>query len=592
MGPTAADTGAVRRFVPFVALALVAALGLPSPAGGYAGAPWFEPGKPYDANFPDPSVVYDAASGRYYAYATTTGGSYVPAMSSTDASTWIARDRYPQPACVPFSDDPYFNDSLPCPAPWAPDIGGGRLPKQVWAPGVARIGDRWVMFHAVRVSTTTERFCLTVATATDPLGPFTDASGGPFHCDSDPNGSLDPQPFVDPTTGVPYLLWKSEGVPGSVPTRFWVRQLSPDGTSWAGGSATHEVLGTSQAWEGNVIEAPSMVRWGGRWLLLYSANEWNSADYAIGVAFCDSPTGPCFKSPHNPVLRSDGSILGPGAPSAFIDASGALRVAHHYWLAPHIGYPTDPGCDGIDPRTNQPHCVSQGQRRMRVTYAVVGSDRVTLTTNAPPVVTARNIDSACPSSLGTATYSDVPSGSTHQRAVSCMTSWGVTGGTGGDTYSPGATVTREQMASFVARLIDASARPLPETTEDPFTDDDTSGHESNINRLAAAGLVGGTGGGRYSPQSPVARAQMATFVARAAAYVLGAPLAAGPDAFGDDNSSTHATNIDAVAAVGIATGTGPGAFSPDAGVSRGQMAGFLARLADLLVDEGAAQPPT
>jgi hypothetical protein len=72
---------------------------------------------------------------------------------------------------------------------------------------------------------------------------------------------------------------------------------------------------------------------------------------------------------------------------------------------------------------------------------------------------------------------------------------------------------------------------------------------------------------------------------------MGRPLPIGADAFNDDNGSTHADNIDAVAAAGIATGTGPGAFSPDAGVSRGQMAGFLARLADLVVDDGKARAP-
>ena len=77
-------------------------------------------------------------------------GSYVPAMSSTDAGTWIARDRYAEPACVAGQDDPYYNDSLPCPAPWAPSVRSGRLGKDVWAPGVARIGNGprpWVPAH-------------------------------------------------------------------------------------------------------------------------------------------------------------------------------------------------------------------------------------------------------------------------------------------------------------------------------------------------------------------------------------------------------------------------------------------------------------
>jgi len=589
--PPAARLGAL---VAAVVAAVVGALAaVPSPAAAYPGAPWFEPGARYDANFPDPSVLYDAASGRYYAYATTTGGAYVPAMSSADAATWTARDRYAQPDCVPHPDDPYFNDALPCPAAWSPDVFGGRLSKHVWAPGVERIGSQWVLFYAARVSAGAERFCLSVATASSPLGPFTDSTTGPLHCDADPNGSIDPEPFVDPTTGVPYLIWKSEGVPGRAPTRLWVRQLRADGTGFAPGSAAREVLATSQPWEGDVIENPSMVRYGGRWLLFYSANEWDSAAYATGVAFCDSPTGPCYKSPANPVLASSGSMLGPGGPDAFVDAQGSLRLAHHYWNAPYTSYPSDPGCDGTDPRTGSATCASQGQRRLRVAWVTVQPDRVTVTGTPPATVTARDVGSACPATLVAPPYADVDPQSVHARAIGCMTAWDVAKGTGPATYSPAAVVTREQMAAFVARLLDASNARLPAANEAPdaFDDDATSGHQGNINRLAAAGIVSGTGPRRYSPQAPVARGQMATFLTRAAAFARGAPLPPGPDAFGDDGGSVHRANIDAAAAAGIATGTGPGAFSPDAPVSRAQMAGFLARLADLLVDEQHAAPP-
>lgn len=574
------------RALPLLAaLALVAALAAAGPAAAYPGAPWFEPSKPYTENFPDPSVSFDPASGRYHAYATTTGGAYLPAMSSTDGLTWIARPAYPQPACVPGPADPFFNDALPCPAAWAPDLGPGRLAKQLWAPGVARIGGRHVAWYAVRTSAVTPRFCLAAAVASDPLGPFTDVHDGPYHCDLDPNGSIDPQPFVDPATGTPYLIWKSEGVPGSQPTRFWVRELTADGTGFAPRSRPHAVLATSQRWEGNVIESPTMVRWAGRWLLFYSANEWTTADYAIGVAFCDSPTGPCRKSPHNPVLRSEGWVLGPGGPSAFVDATGALRLAHHHWTFPFVGYPTDPNCDGPG------LCASQGQRRMRVVWVTVAGDDVQVRTTPPVTVAARDIAPACPAGLPSAGYADVPAGSTHARAIDCVAAWGVARGTSATTYGPDAPVTREQMASFVARLVDRTDRPLPVGAADAFADDGTSGHEAAIDRLAAAGIVSGVGEGRYAPRATVSRAAMATFLARAAAWVRGEPLAAGQDAFADDTGSVHAANVDRVAAAGIATGTAPGAFSPADDVSRAQMAGFLARLAALLVEEGHAVPP-
>ncbi len=581
----------MRRFVLFVLLASIG-LVLAHPASAYPGAPWFEPGETYDGNFPDPSVLYDPGTGRYYAYATTTGGPYLPAMSSTDAVTWTARPAYPEPGCVAGADDPFYNDALPCPSPWAPDMRpGARLSKDLWAPGVARIGHHWVLFYAIRVSTSAERFCLAAATASDPLGPFTDVRNAPFHCDDRfPNGVLDPQPFVDPATGTPYLLWKSEGIPGSEPTRFWVRQLTADGTAFAPGTVAHDVLATTNgSWEGNVIESPTMVHYGDRWFLFYSANEWYTADYATGVAFCSSPIGPCHKSPANPVLRSGGEILGPGGPSVFVDHQGSLRLAHHYWRAPHVGYPSDPGCDGIDPETHQPHCESQGQRRMRITHLTVLPDRVTTAT--PPLPPARNIDSACPTTLAPRPYLDVPSGSNAARAVSCMTAWGVTGGSGNGNYNPSGAANREQMASFVARLIDETSTSLPPAGRDFFGDDNSSGHQDNINRLAAAGIVTGIAPGVYAPQATVTRAQMATFLFRAARFVLGQELPGGQEWFADDNGSNHQHAINAMAQAGVATGTGPGAFSPTKPVSRAQMANFLARLADVFVDAGKASPP-
>jgi GH43 family beta-xylosidase len=327
-----------------------------APAGAYAGAPWFEPSKPYTQNFPDPSVL--VSGGKYYAYATVTGGAYLPAMSSTDLQTWIARPAYDPGA--PLNKDRYFNDALPYPASWSPDSkADGRLKKDLWAPGVAAINGRFVAFYAARVTFERDRFCLSVATATNPLGPFTDNTTAPLWCDSDPNGSIDPQPFVD-ADGTPYLLWKSEGVPGHVPTRIWSRQLDPSGTAFAPGSSPVELLRTTQAWEGSVIENPSMVRWNGRLILFYSGNEHRSADYATGYADCASPVGPCTKSSTNPVLASRDGRLGPGGPAAFVAIDGRLMLAYHWWNAPYTDYPAYPQCQSAGT------CTTQGQRRMAV----------------------------------------------------------------------------------------------------------------------------------------------------------------------------------------------------------------------------------
>jgi hypothetical protein len=66
------------------------------------------------------------------------------------------------------------------------------------------------------------------------------------------------------------------------------------------------------------------------------------------------------------------------------------------------------------------------------------------------------------------------------------------------------------MARYLDRALD-----LPPTATDFFSDDDGSGYEDAINRLAAAGITEGCGDGRFCPGSWVSRAQMAAFLRRA-----------------------------------------------------------------------------
>jgi beta-xylosidase len=349
-----------RRASLSLLVALVAALVsslLAAPASAYPGAPWFQPGKAYSGNFPDPSVVRDGTT--YYAYGTATGGSYLPVMTSRDLRSWVPRPAYNPGA--PLNADRYFNDALPYPAAWGVNRPvPGRLKKEVWAPGVAKIGGRWVAFYSVRVRMSPARYCISVATASSPLGPFVDRSTRPFVCDADPAGSIDPQPFVDPATGKAWLIWKSEGVVGSMPTRLWARQLNSAGTGWAYGSTRRELLRTALPWEGNVIENPSMIRYGGALWLFYSANEWRSSRYRVGYAKCASPLGPCKRSTTTPVLPNTATQLSRAGGNAFLDVTGRLRLSHHWWNAPHTNYPDYASCSRAGT------CTTQGQRRLGI----------------------------------------------------------------------------------------------------------------------------------------------------------------------------------------------------------------------------------
>ncbi|MGH2445548.1 MAG: S-layer homology domain-containing protein, partial [Candidatus Limnocylindria bacterium] len=146
----------------------------------------------------------------------------------------------------------------------------------------------------------------------------------------------------------------------------------------------------------------------------------------------------------------------------------------------------------------------------------------------------------------------------------------ITAGCGSGKYCPNAPVTREQMASFLVRVLD-----LPSPSRDYFGDDNSSQHEADINRLAEAGITGGCETNRFCPRSNVTRAQMASFLVRA--FHLGATST---DYFDDDDGNIHENPINALARSGITGGCDTREYCPHANVTRGQMAAFLKRALD------------
>ena len=197
---------------------------------------------------------------------------------------------------------------------------------------------------------------------------------------------------------------------------------------------------------------------------------------------------------------------------------------------------------------------------------------------------------ACPET-GENAFSDVPSDGTHTQAISCLRELGITSGSGDGGFDPAGKVDRAQMAAFVARLLTAAGHELASAPADAFTDDGDSVHQAAINALAQAGIVTGRTARTYGPQETVTRAQMAAMMDRAYALLGGAGGAGAPDAFGDDDASVHEAAIDRLALLGITSGTGDGAFSPDSDVRRDQMASFLVRLMSRLVAEGRVSAP-
>jgi len=185
-----------------------------------------------------------------------------------------------------------------------------------------------------------------------------------------------------------------------------------------------------------------------------------------------------------------------------------------------------------------------------------------------------------------ARFPDVPAGHTHHVGISCTAWWAVARGHADGTYRPEAPVTRAQMASFLTSLVLSTGRNLPvPATAFP----DVAGvHRRPVERLAAAGIVTGRSDGTYRPDAPVTREQMATFLVRVVEYVSGEDLPVGDATFDDIADSAHRDNILRAAAAGLAYGDTSGAYRPALPVNRGQMGSFLARTLAHLVDGGVA----
>jgi SpoIID/LytB domain protein len=163
-------------------------------------------------------------------------------------------------------------------------------------------------------------------------------------------------------------------------------------------------------------------------------------------------------------------------------------------------------------------------------------------------------------------FSDI-GGSTHETAIRKLYDEGVTNGCTSTEFCPNDEVSRAQIASFLDRAIG-----FPDPESDHFSDDGGSVHEDSINAMFEAGITNGCGDGRYCPNSELKRREMAVFMVRAAGLEPG-----GPNAFSDDDGTWYEPYVNALAAAGITGGCGSGRYCPDDSVTRGQMASFLYR---------------
>ena len=272
----------------------------------------------YAGDAGDPDVLESA--GTYYAFTTGTAlGNNLQALVDTTGS--------PESGWRSYTGKTYGSTALPNPPGW-------EAVNTQTSPGVFNYDNQFVMFYdAAQAGHASDSGfdCLSVATAPS-ISPtnaaFTDSSSGPLLCQANLGGAIDPAPYIDPATGIPWLVWKSNDGGSSQPARIWTEELNGSGTGFLAGTSPAQIFSNNTVaypWE-STVEDPSILPEGGSYYLLFAAGIYTSSNYAEGYAVCSAPTGPCTQTDPEPIVSSYGTVSGPGGGSWFQDSSG------NYWL--------------------------------------------------------------------------------------------------------------------------------------------------------------------------------------------------------------------------------------------------------------------
>ena len=168
-------------------------------------------------------------------------------------------------------------------------------------------------------------------------------------------------------------------------------------------------------------------------------------------------------------------------------------------------------------------------------------------------------------------FRDVPTDAYYYEAVKWAQKKGITGGIGDGLFGPNQPCTRAQIVTFLWR---AAGAPVVNYAMD-LTDVPSDAYYAEAVRWALSqGITTGTADGKFSSNAPCTRAQAVTFLFRASkASADGAP------AFSDVAADAYyAEAVKWATDNGITNGTTSSTFSPGSGCTRAQIVTFLWRL--------------
>ena len=170
----------------------------------------------------------------------------------------------------------------------------------------------------------------------------------------------------------------------------------------------------------------------------------------------------------------------------------------------------------------------------------------------------------------TSPFSDVPTSAYYYEAVKWAQEKGITGGIGNGLFGPNQPCTRAQIVTFLWR---AAGSPEPKSMSS-FADVSTDAYYAKAVAWAVEnGITTGTGDGKFSPDATCTRAQSVTFLFRAIGKLVDSK-AEFSDVLAD---SYYANAVDWAVENGVTNGIGDGLFGPNNSCTRAQIVTFLYR---------------
>ena len=172
--------------------------------------------------------------------------------------------------------------------------------------------------------------------------------------------------------------------------------------------------------------------------------------------------------------------------------------------------------------------------------------------------------------IETLDFADVPTDAYYYEAVKWAAKKGITGGIGNGLFGPNQPCTRAQIVTFLWR---AAGSPEPKTMSS-FADVSMDAYYAKAVAWAVEnGITTGTGDGKFRPDATCTRAQSVTFLFRAIGKLVDSK-AEFSDVLAD---SYYANAVDWAVENGVTNGIGDGLFGPDNSCTRAQIVTFLYR---------------